>query len=156
MTTLPQLRTPSRLLLTSTMCLLMSLLTTSSGFSQTMTCDAPNRCMSKARVNALVDAACLVHKERAGRLDAVTKDLARAQEQHQQCKGQLLELRRRPVVRLSPVWLRVSLDVAVPVLAGAGGFCVAAGCPREVSVGILVGAGLGIVARVVLELIDGR
>lgn len=143
-------------LLTITAWTLLSLLTTSSGYAQT-TCSEPDRCMSKARVSALVAAACAESEAKANRLDEVTRDLDAAETQRDELRGQLIHLQNTPPERASaPLWLRIALDVGIGATAAGTGTLAAVGAPSEVVVGFAVGAVGVLVSRLVLEVIKWR
>lgn len=155
---------PSRLLLTLTTCLLLLSLTTSTGWTQTpagdgaplaTTCAAPDRCMSRERVLALVDAQCGADRAKAARLPTLLDDIAAVQTQRDVCLGRLAQVQEAPPVPWrSPWWLRVGLDVVPAGLVGGGTACLVGGCGGEVSVGLLVAGGLGVLGRLVLEVIE--
>jgi hypothetical protein len=154
LTTLP--RTLSRLLLTLTASLLTLSLMTSPGWTQT-TCAEPDRCMSRARVDALVDAACSRSRAAEARLPTVIDDLAAVQTQRDVCLGRLAQVQEAPPVPWrSPWWLRVGLDVALVGVGVGTGAVAGIGGPPEVIVGgvVLEVAMLG--GRLMLEWLDGR
>ena len=141
--------------LTITALILMSLTTASTGYSQTTTCDAERRCFSRAEVRAVADAACAVDRLNAKRAVELVGELEIADRQIAICEGRLLELRENPPAapRIAPLWLRLSLDVAIGALGAGTGAAAGVGAPVEV---VAVGASLGfaaLVGRVVLELI---
>lgn len=143
-------------LLTITAFLFLWLMTPSSGWSQA-TCEPPRRCFSKAEVRATVDAKCLKDRKRAERLDEVTRDLSTADRGWAFCRGQLDEARSQTEQkRLSPAWLRVGLDVTAPLLGASGGACVGVGCPVELSTALVTTTVAVVIARIVLEYLDGR
>lgn len=141
-------------LLTLTALTLLSLLTTSTGYAQT-TCSEPDRCMSKARVSALVAAACAESEAKANRLDDVTRDLDAAETQRDEYRGQLLELRQNPpdAPTRAPLWLRIALDVGIGATAAGTGTLAAVGAPSEVVVGFAVASVGVLVSRLVLEVV---
>lgn len=145
---------PLRLPLTLTTCLLLLSQMTSTGWTQT-TCPEPDRCMSRERVLAVVDAAC--HRARAveARMPTLVGDLATVQTQRDVCLGRLAQAQESPPEPWrSPLWLRLALDVGVGALAAGTGAVAGIGGPPEVVVGLAVGSVAALVARVVLELID--
>lgn len=150
----PTRRPPSPKLLTLTASILLWSLTTSTGYAQTTTCSEPDRCMSKARVSALVAAACAESEAKAERLDDVTRDLDRAETQRDQLRGQLLYLEQHPpTVKRAPLWLRLVLDVGVGVTAASTGTVAALGAPSEVVVGLAVASVGVLVSRLMLEVV---
>lgn len=143
----------SRLLLI-TASILLSSTTASNGWTQT-TCDADRRCFSRAEVRAVADAACARDRLKAEQADAVLAELEVAEQAVGICRGRLLELRENPpeAPKIAPLWLRLSLDVAVGVLAAGTGAAAGIGAPVEV---VAAGASLAfsaLVGRLVLEVI---
>lgn len=141
--------------------MLALLLVTSTGISTAAaqtTCPSDQRCMSRERVEALVVAACAYDHEQAKRVEAVTRDLDRAETQRDQCQGQLAFLQSNPppAPRSAPLWLRIALDVGVGALSAGTGTLAAVGAPSEVVVGFGVGAVGVLVSRLVLEVIQWR
>jgi hypothetical protein len=111
--------------------------------------------MSRPEVLAVVDAKCAADRARGERLQAVTDDLAAVQTQRDVCLGRLAQVQEAPPVPWrSPWWLRVGLDVVPAGLIGGGTACLVGGCGSEVSVGLLVAGALGVVGRLVLEVVD--
>lgn len=114
--------------------------------------------MSRERIEALVVAACAYNHEQAQRVDAVTRDLDRAETQRDQCFGTLAFVRDNPppAPRTAPLWLRIALDVGIGATAAGTGTLAAVGAPNEVVVGFAVGAVGVLVSRLVLEVIKWR
>lgn len=147
---------PSRLLLSTTLILLLSM-TASTGYSQT-TCNPQKRCFSRAEVGALVDAACIAHRLNAETSDELLAELETSGEQLGICKGQLLELRQNPpkAPKLPPIWLRLSLNVGVAAFSAATGAVAGIGAPPEVVVGFAVASVGTLLGRVILEVVTWK
>lgn len=123
--------------------------------SSSSECAAPRICTTGEAINAAADTLCRRARTAELRLDALTDDLAAVQAQRDVCHGRLLQLvetREAPPAR-APLWLRVSLDVAVGALATTAGALAGAGVASEAVVGVAVAGAGALLARVVLEIV---
>lgn len=119
-------------------------------------CAAPRVCTTGEAINAAADTLCRRARAAELRLDALTSDLAAVQAQRDVCHGRLLQLVETPAApppTRAPLWLRVTLDVAVGALAATAGTLVAVDAARELVVGFAVAGGGALISRVVLEVV---
>ena len=118
-------------------------------------CTSDRMCISGAELNAATDAMCRRARASEERLPLVLKDLSDAQTERDICHGRLAQaIETRPTAPTrAPLWLRLTLDIAVGALAATAGTLVAVGAPSEVVVGFAVAGAGALASRLVLEIV---
>lgn len=126
-------------------------------------CPPDHVCTTGEAINAAADGLC--RRARAAELrlgdpeqpaaGTVLYQLGQEQQSNQQCQGRVVLLEEqlaKPKADALPKWLQPVWTVAAVGTSAAAGACVASGCPRELSVGLVVAALLIDVGKVVFEL----
>lgn len=121
------------------------------------TCD-PTACAPA--VNAAADALCYRARSAELRVGEYRQAAEAAEAREHVCIGRMQQLIATPpdppTAPVSPLWLRLTLDVATPALAGTGAALVALDAPAAYSTGVLVAAAAALLSRVAVELLDQK